>query len=155
MNAPRFALSALSVSLFCAAMSGCAQDAEEPEAHGSAQAAVHAGYGYEMLPANVRAEAGLKTDARPASVPARLPPEMIRDTVRDALTQVSACHPSAGGDLTARIVIEPSGAVKSASTDKLHGVDAQAATCVRDVLSGLHFPESHDGDIEVVYQLTF
>ncbi len=49
MNAPRLALSALSVSLLCAAMIGCAQDADEPEAQGSAQAAVHTGYGYEMM----------------------------------------------------------------------------------------------------------
>lgn len=155
MNAPRLALSALSVSLLCAAMIGCARDADEPEPQGSAQAAVHTGYGYEMIPAKVRAEAGSPAAVRPAEVPARLPPEMIRDTVRDALAAVSACNPGHAGDVTARFVIDPAGAVKSASTEKLHGIDAAAATCVRDVISGLHFPASHDGDIEVVYQLDF
>lgn len=155
MNAPRLALSALSVSLFCAALIGCAQDADEPEPQAAAQSAAHAGYGYEMLPANVTAEAGTKTDARPAEVAARLPPEMIRDVVRDALPAVKACNHAQGGEVTAHLTIDPAGAVKSASTEKAHGIDSATETCVRDVVSGLRFPRSHGGDVEVVYPLVF
>lgn len=62
---------------------------------------------------------------------------------------------AAQGGLTVRFILEPSGAVKSASTEKPRAVDSAVQSCVRDALSGLRFPASHDGDIEVVSPLTF
>lgn len=155
MNALRLTLSALSLSLVCAAAPGCAEDADEAPASAAPQAVAHAGYGYEMLPAKVSAEAGLPSSPRPAEVQGRLPPEMIQGAVRDALPAVKACKSTPGGDLTARLVIEESGAVKSATTDKLHSVDTSTATCVRDVLASLQLPRSKGGEIEVFYQLDF
>lgn len=159
MNKLSLALSALALSMFSGStLLGCAGGSDEPEVGSGAQAQAadaHGQYGYVMLDETVGGNVGTVATP-PAQVTGRLAPELIRDTVRLGMADLTACKHGAGaGKLTVKFVIDGQGAVKGASTSGAENVDDAMAGCVRDAFSEMHFPKSTGGDAEVEYPLIF
>jgi hypothetical protein len=95
------------------------------------------------------------------TVSGRLPPEVIRRTVRQNFGRFRLCYeqalgrnPSLEGRVTVRFVIGRDGGVMSArSSSDL--ADAAVGRCVETAFSGLSFPAPEAGSVSVSYPLVF
>jgi hypothetical protein len=96
------------------------------------------------------------------SVNGRLPPEVVARVVRQNQSHVTACYqnglrsnPNLQGRVVVKFVIDPSGAVKTASDGGSDLPDPQVVQCiVRAVKDNLTFPQPEGGVVTVVYPLT-
>jgi hypothetical protein len=92
----------------------------------------------------------------------RLPPEVIQRIVRQHFGQYTFCYqnglktnPTLSGRVTVRFVIGRDGAVAVAADGGSDIPDRAVAQCVVSSFAGLSFPAPDNGQVTVVYPLTF
>jgi hypothetical protein len=106
---------------------------------------------------------GPESPERWLTASARLPPAVIRGTVRAHHGAMRGCYEdglrrnrSMRGHLLMRFVIQPDGTVGSFQRRVAAGdIDAVVAECVGDVVRGIRFPLPDGGDVGVFYPVQF
>lgn len=96
------------------------------------------------------------------STSGRLPPEVIQRTVRQNFGRFRLCYqqgltrnPNLQGRVSARFVIDRSGAVSSVSNGGSDLPDSAVTSCVISAFYGLSFPQPENGIVTVVYPIQF
>jgi Ca-activated chloride channel family protein len=94
------------------------------------------------------------------TVNGRLPPEVIQRIVRQNFGRFRLCYenglrsnPALHGRVTARFVIDPSGAVTATSDGGSDLPDATAVACVLRGFGNLSFPQPESGTVTVVFPI--
>ena len=92
----------------------------------------------------------------------RLPPEVIQRIVRQNFGRFRLCyeaglqrHPKLAGRVTVKLVIDTTGAVKSADDGGSDVPDASMVACVVKGFVNLSFPKPDSGVVTVVYPIDF
>lgn len=121
------------------------------------------GYGYEFATdtvAKVSAAAAPPPELRPLAEFGRLRPEAIEDVVRIHFGATLTCYeqgrranPALAGVVKVRFVIKEDGFVRDAFDDRSTLADQEVIRCIVADFKTRHFPESHDGDVTVVYPI--
>jgi hypothetical protein len=90
----------------------------------------------------------------------RLPPEVIQRTVRQNYGRFRLCYqqglgrnPNLTGRVTARFVIDRSGAVTNVANGGSDLPDSAVTSCVLSAFYGLSFPQPENGIVTVVYPI--
>ena len=96
------------------------------------------------------------------TVSGKLPPEVIQRIVRQNYGRFRLCYENGlranaklGGTVTVKLVIDPTGAVKSANDGGSSLPDAGVVACVVKGFSNLSFPSPASGMVTVTYPIVF
>lgn len=96
------------------------------------------------------------------TVSGKLPPEVIQRIVRQNFGRFRLCYENGlrtnatlGGTVTVKLVIDPTGAVKSANDGGSSLPDGGVVACVVKGFSNLSFPSPESGMVTVTYPIVF
>jgi hypothetical protein len=158
------------IAFWCAPLAlfvACGGSSLSPVANDRGAAAASAGpsgYGYEFAVDTVEkvtaAAAPLGRDRRPLGPHGRLPPEAIEVVVRGHFGATLSCYdigrrknPSLAGVVRIKFVIGEDGFTKQATDEGSTLPDKEVIDCIVADFKKRHFPESHGGDVTVIYPI--